>query len=313
MPTIPKVHQLNTGAYIPSIGLGTWQISDGDQAGYNAVKTAIKSGYRHIDTASGYANEREVGRGIRDGLKEAGLKREDIFVTTKLAPISARPVNVKPAFERSLELLDIGYVDLYLLHWPVALSPVSGELIPLRPDGTRDIDEELNGRFELTWAAMEELMETGKVKSIGVSNFSIHNLERLLASAKIVPAVNQIEGHPYLPQFKLLDYCASKNIHITQYSPLGSSNSELLQDPILIQIAKKHQVSVAQVIISWGALRGSTIPKSSTPSRIQSNIQTIDLTDEDVNTINDISKVYTKRYIRPNWGVPVFDEDFENI
>lgn len=128
-------------------------------------------------------------------MKEAGLKREDIFVTTKLAPISARPVNVKPAFERSLELLDIGYVDLYLLHWPVALSPVSGELIPLRPDGTRDIDEELNGRFELTWAAMEELMETGKVKAIGVSNFSIHNLERLLASAKIVPAVNQIEGH----------------------------------------------------------------------------------------------------------------------
>ncbi|KAI9307695.1 NADP-dependent oxidoreductase domain-containing protein [Cunninghamella echinulata] len=313
MPSIPRIHQLNTGAFIPSVGFGTWKLTNEDQSGYNAIKTAIKSGYRHFDTAYGYQNESVVGRGIRDGLKEAGLKREDIFVTTKLAPICSRPANVKPAFERSLELLDIGYIDLYLIHWPVALSPDSGELIPLKPDGTRDIDEELKGQFEVTWAAMEKLIETGKVRSIGVSNFSIHNLERLLASAKVVPAVNQIEGHPYLPQFELLDYCASKNIHITQYSPLGSSNGEVLKDPTLVQIAEKYQVSVAQIIISWGALRGSTIPKSSNPSRIQSNIQTVDLTDEDIKTINDISKTHTKRYLKPDWGVPVFDEDFKNL
>jgi glycerol 2-dehydrogenase (NADP+) len=136
-----------------------------------------------------------VGRGIRDGLKESGLERKDVFVTTKLAPIQARPSIVPKAFEESLAKLDIEYVDLYMLHWPVALNPEPGVMIPLRPDGSRDIDEQLKGRFEDTWAAMEKLLETGKVKNLGVANFSIPNLERLLKTAKVVPAVNQVELH----------------------------------------------------------------------------------------------------------------------
>ncbi|KAI8099142.1 NADP-dependent oxidoreductase domain-containing protein [Halteromyces radiatus] len=308
MPTIPKEYKLNTGASIPTVGLGTWQ-ARAENAVYEAVKTALKAGYRHIDTAFLYGNEAEVGRGIRDGLKETGLTRQDIFVTTKLAPIHARPSHVGKAFAQSLASLDIGYVDLYLLHWPVALNPATGQMFPLRPDGTRDLDTELDGQFELTWQAMEQLVGDS-LKAIGVCNFSIPNLDRLLKVAKIIPAVNQIELHPYLPQFKLLDYCARHAIHVTAYSPLGSSNSPLLTDSTLQRIADHHHVSVPQVMISWGALRGSVIPKSVTPSRIESNFVLVDLTDDDVKAINEISNKHTQRIIRPPWGVPVFDEDF---
>ncbi|KAI8336788.1 NADP-dependent oxidoreductase domain-containing protein [Chlamydoabsidia padenii] len=309
MPTIPKTYKLNTGAYIPTVGLGTWQATE-ENAVYNAVKIALKSGYRHIDTAFAYGNEAEVGRGIRDGLIEAGLKRQDIFVTTKLAPVQARPVNVPSAFATSLANLGLDYVDLYLMHWPVALNPASGQMIPLRPDGTRDIDPEVNGQFELTWAALEKLVEGKQVKAIGVCNFGIHNLERLLSSVKIPPAVNQIELHPYLPQFDVLEYCAAKGIHVTAYSPLGSTNSPFLSDPQLQKIASAHQTSVAGIMLSWGALRGSVIPKSVTPTRIESNFNLVDLRDEEVNIINDLSKSNTQRIVRPKWGVPVFDDEF---
>ncbi|ORZ09942.1 NADP-dependent oxidoreductase domain-containing protein [Absidia repens] len=308
MPTIPQTYTLNTGATIPTVGLGTWQAT-AENAVYNAVKTALKAGYRHIDAAFAYSNEKEVGRGIRDGLKENGLERKDIFVTTKLAPVQARPSNVSAALDQSLNSLDLDYIDLYLVHWPVALNPASGEMIPLRPDGTRDIDPELNGKFELTWEAMESLPKS-KVKAIGVCNFGIHNLERLLASAKTVPAVNQIELHPYLPQFDVLDYCASKGIHVTAYSPLGSTNSPFLSDPQLLKIAEAHHTTVPQLMLSWGALRGSIIPKSVTPSRIEANIDLVNLTDEQVATINNLSKDHTQRIIRPKWGVPVFDDEF---
>lgn len=245
------------------MGLGTWQAT-AENAVYNAVKVALKAGYRHIDAAFAYGNEAEVGRGIRDGLKEAGLTREDIFVTTKLAPVQARPSNVPSAIATSLASLGLDYVDLYLMHWPVALNPASGEMIPLRPDGSRDVDPELNGQFELTWAAMEKLVDENKAKAIGVCNFGIHNLKRLLASAKVPVAVNQIERHPYLPQFDLLAYCAEHGIHVTAYSPLGSTNSPFLSDPQLGEIAAKHQTTVAQIMLSWGALSGSVIPKSVT-------------------------------------------------
>ncbi|ORX54507.1 Aldo/keto reductase [Hesseltinella vesiculosa] len=309
MPSAPPSHTLNTGAKIPTVGLGTWQATEPD-AIYNAILTALKAGYRHIDTAFAYGNEVEVGRAIRDGLAQLELKREDIFVTTKLAPIQARPATVPQAFEKSLSDLGLDYVDLYLLHWPVALNPEPGVLIPLRADGSRDIDDQVAG-FEVTWEAMEKLAATGKTKAIGVCNFAIPNLERLLTAAKIPPAVNQIELHPYLPQYKLLEYCASKGIHVTAYSPLGSSGSPLLQDPTLTKIAEAHGVSTAQILISWGALRGTVIPKSVTPSRVISNFQLVDLTEAQVQAINDISKTNSKRFIRPVWGVPVFDEDFE--
>ncbi|CAO3641054.1 unnamed protein product [Mucor hiemalis] len=308
--TNQKLYTLNNGNTIPAVALGTWQLSEEEDVVYKAVKAAIAAGYRHIDTAMMYGNEAEVGRGIRDGLKESNLERKDIFVTTKLATIDARPTHVPKAFEKSLEKLDIGYIDLYMMHWPVALNPASGKLIPLKPDGTRDIDEELDGKFEVTWAAMEKLLDTGKVKNIGVANFSIPNLERLLKTAKVVPAVNQVELHPYLPQFKLLEYCASKGIHCSAYSPLGSTQSALLQDETIAKIAKAHNKSVAQVLISWGASRSSVLPKSVNHERIQANIDTVELSKEEIQEIDDISKTQTKRFVRPAWGIPVFDEDF---
>ncbi|CEP12468.1 hypothetical protein [Parasitella parasitica] len=301
----------NNGNKIPAVGLGTWQSGEENDTVYRAVKTAIADGYRHIDTAMMYGNEAEVGRGIRDGLKESNLKREDIFVTTKLATIHARPSLVPRAFQDSLDKLDIGYIDLYMMHWPVAMNPATGQLVPLRPDGTRDIDEELKGKFEDTWAAMEKLLDTGKVKNIGVANFSVPNLERLLKTAKVVPAVNQVELHPYLPQTKLLEYCASKGIHNSAYSPLGSTQSTLFQDKTLAEIAKAHGKSIAQILISWGVTRTSVLPKSVNPERIAANIDTVNLTEDEIQRINDISKSTTQRFVRPNWGIPVFDEDFE--
>ncbi|KAI8638576.1 NADP-dependent oxidoreductase domain-containing protein [Parasitella parasitica] len=307
-----KTFTLNNGNKIPAVGLGTWQSGEENDTVYRAVKAAIADGYRHIDTAMMYGNEAEVGRGVRDGLKESGLKREDIFVTTKLATIHARPSHVPKAFQDSLDKLDIGYIDLYMMHWPVAMNPATGQLVPLKPDGTRDIDEELKGRFEDTWAAMEELLDTGKVKNIGVANFSIPNLERLLKTAKVVPAVNQVELHrKYLPQTKLLEYCTSKGIHNSAYSPLGSSQSTLLQDKTLAEIADTHGKSIAQILISWGVTRTSVLPKSVNPERIAANIETVELTQEEIQRINDISKTTTKRFVKPAWGIPVFDEDFE--
>ncbi|KAI8054757.1 NADP-dependent oxidoreductase domain-containing protein [Thamnidium elegans] len=306
-----KTFTLNNGNVIPAVALGTWQSGEDQDVVYKAVKAALAAGYRHIDTAMMYGNEAEVGRGIRDGLKEAGLQREEIFVTTKLATIHARPSFVPKAFEDSLAKLDIGYIDLYMMHWPIALNPASGKLIPLKPDGSRDIDEELDGKFELTWGAMEKLLDSSKVKNIGVANFSIPNLERLLKTAKVVPAVNQVELHPYLPQNKLLEYCKSKGIHCSAYSPLGSSNSTLLQNETLAKIAKAHDKSIAQILVSWGTTRGSVLPKSVNPERIKSNIETVELTEQEIQEINDISKTKTKRFVAPNWGVPVFDEDFE--
>ncbi|KAJ8652023.1 hypothetical protein O0I10_012367 [Lichtheimia ornata] len=301
-----KVYKLNTGASIPAIGLGTWQ-APGEEV-YAAVKTAIQAGYRHIDTAFGYGNEEDVGRGIRDACAELGLDRKDIFVTTKLWPTFFRTDRVAEGFQISFDKLNIGYIDLYLAHWPVALNPEPGVAIPRRADGTRDLD---NVKPSETWAAMEKLLDTGKVKAIGVSNYSIPILEELLKTAKVVPAVNQIELHPYLPQQKLLDYCASKGIHCTAYSPLGSVNSTLLQDETINKIAAARNKSPAQIILSWGYTRSSVLPKSVKAERVKANADLIDLTKEEMDQINDLHKTHGKRFITPDWGTKVFDEEFE--
>ncbi|KAI9323656.1 NADP-dependent oxidoreductase domain-containing protein [Dichotomocladium elegans] len=306
MAALDKVYELNTGAKIPAIGLGTWQ-GTGEEA-YAAVKTAIAAGYRHIDTAFGYGNETEVGNAIRDSMKELGLKREDIFVTTKLWPTYFRPERVAEGFNASYERLNIGYIDLFLAHWPIALSPEQGVAIPRRPDGTRELD---NVDPCDTWAAMEKLLDTGKVKAIGVSNYSIPFLTKLLETAKIVPAVNQIELHPYLPQQRLVDFCASKGIHTTAYSPLGSSNAPLLQDETINKIAAKHNKSPAQVVLSWGIARSSILPKSVKPERVKANADLFELSAEEKAEISELHKTKGSRFIKPDWGTKVFDEDFD--
>jgi len=248
------VFTLNTGAKMPGVGLGTWQSGKGEVK--DAVKAALQMGYRHIDTALAYGNEEEVGQGI----KESGVPREEIWLTTKLDnPWHKR---VTEGIDSSLKSLGVDYVDLYLMHWPSSSVP----------EALKKHDDDWN--FNDTWREMQKLPETGKVKNIGVSNFSITNLEKLLgdSSCKTVPAVNQIELHPNNPSPKLVEFCKSKGIHSTAYSCLGSTDSPLYKDATLKKIAEKKGKTPQQVLLQWGLARDtSVIPKSVTKSRIEAN------------------------------------------
>ncbi|KAL4936575.1 hypothetical protein BDV06DRAFT_227753 [Aspergillus oleicola] len=250
-----------TGA-IPAVGLGTWQSTD-PKTTSAAVCHALKSGYRHIDTALNYGNEKAVGEGIRD----SGIPRDEIWVTTKLD--NHWHHRVIEGLESSLRDLGLDYVDLYLVHFPCSTDP-------------GDRSKCLKGwDFVRTWEEMQKLLETKKVKNIGVSNFQISHLERLLSdpSCKVVPAVNQIELHPYNPSPKILDYCASKGVHCTAYSCLGghsdspiNGQTNLLDDPTILKIADSRKRTPAQIVLMWNIQRGvSVIPKSVTPARMEDN------------------------------------------
>ncbi|KAH8688658.1 glycerol dehydrogenase Gcy1 [Talaromyces proteolyticus] len=250
------VFTLNTGAKMPGVGLGTWQTN------YNqtreAVKVALQSGYRHIDTAYEYGNETEVG----DGIKASGVPREEIWVTTKLDnPWHKR---VEEGLAASLKNLQLDYVDLFLVHWPSSTNP---------EDSRKHYDD---WDFTDTWAEMQKLLESGKVRNIGVSNFVISNMEKLLNDprTKVVPAVNQIELHPNMPSHKTIEYMKSKNIHCTGYCCLGSTDSPLAKDKTLLKIAEEVGRTPQQVLLQWALARGtSVIPKSVTSSRIKANFE----------------------------------------
>jgi len=267
------VFTLNTGAKMPGVGLGTWQSKP--DAVRVAVKDALQAGYRHIDTALAYGNEAEVGQGIID----SGVDRKEIWLTTKLDnPWHKR---VEEGIASSLKDLKTDYVDLYLMHWPSSSVP---EDLKKHYDDWNFID---------TWREMQKLVETGKVRNIGVSNFVISNLKKLLdaPSTKIVPAVNQIELHPNMPSPKTLAFCKEKGIHCTAYSCLGSTDSPLAKDQTLQKIADAHGKSPQQVLLQWGLQRGtSVIPKSVTKSRIEGNFQLDgwELTKEEVDELSNI-------------------------
>ncbi|CEP63445.1 uncharacterized protein LALA0_S08e02630g [Lachancea lanzarotensis] len=301
MSTFPTL-TLNTGAKLPAVGLGTWQSPD--QEAYNAVATALKLGYRHIDGAAIYRNEVPVGKAIRD----SGIPRSEIFVTTKLWGTQHR--EPEKALDASLQRLGLDYVDLYLVHWPVALKTNNlkdGDLltIPVKDDGNRDVDLE-GWDYVKTWELVQKLVETGKTKAVGVSNFSINNLKAILKPELkfVVPAANQIEVHPQLPQDELIEFCNAHGIVVEAYCPLGSTTSTLLSDPDLLKIASKYSVEPAQVLINWGVARGySVLPKSVNPKRIESNFKAIKLSPEDIQAISDLhKKVGTHRYVDPKWG-----------
>ncbi|KAL4976745.1 NADP-dependent oxidoreductase domain-containing protein [Aspergillus desertorum] len=268
-----KVYTLNTGDKIPAIGLGTWQSKPNEVR--EAVKNALLKGYRHIDTALAYGNEAEVGQGIKD----SGVPREEIWITTKLD--NTWHHRVTDGINSSLKDLGVDYVDLYLMHWPSSTDP--NDLKKHLPDWD----------FIKTWQEMQKLPATGKVRNIGVSNFGIRNLEKLLndPSCKIVPAVNQIELHPNNPSPKLVAYNSSKGIHSTGYSCLGSTNSPLYKDPTLLKLAEKKGKTPQQVLLVWGIQKGwSVIPKSVSKSRIDANFE-IDgwsLTDEEINELDNL-------------------------
>lgn len=285
--------KLNTGYTIPQVGLGTWRSKENE--GYESVVTALKAGYRHIDDAAIYRNEEEVGRAIRD----SGVPREEIFLTTKLWNTQQR--TPAEALDQSLKRLGVDYVDLYLMHWPVPIKTDSikdGDYltVPTKADGKVDVDLEWD--FIKTWELLQELPKTGKVRSVGVSNLSINNLKELLASPgnKLVPAVNQVELHPLLPEFALVDFCKEHNIIVEAYSPLGGQDAPVVKDDIVNQIAKKHGADPGQVIISWGVQRGLvTLPKSVTPSRVVSNLKTFKLSDDEFKAINELTKTQEPR------------------
>ncbi|KAK7225432.1 hypothetical protein V2G26_013435 [Clonostachys chloroleuca] len=279
----PASHlKLNTGATIPSVGLGTWR---------------SEPGYRHIDAALIYGNEHEVGQGIKD----SGVPREEIFLTSKLW--NTHQPNVAEGLKKSLDALGTDYLDLYLIHWPVRLVPnETSELLPVNPDGTRSVDRSWDQSE--TWRQMEEAYNSGKVKAIGVANWSIPYLEELRKTWRIVPAVNQVELHPFLPQHKLREYCAKYGILLEAYSPLGSAGAPLMSDDDIQGIAKKNNVSPATVLISYHVNKGVVVlPKSVHEKRIVSNKEVVELSQEDLGLLDGLAaRGKAKRINTPLFG-----------
>lgn len=261
-----KVYKLENGVAVPQVGFGTWQIKEGELA-FNAVSTALEVGYRHIDTAAVYGNEVSVGKAIN----ESNLKREEVFVTSKLWNSDRGYKETLKAFEVSSKKLNLEYIDMYLLHWPANAKQFKNW-------------QKIN---ESSWKALEKLYEEGKVKAIGVSNFMKEHLEALLSSSIIKPMVNQIEFHPGFMQEDTIALCKKESILIEAWSPLGSG--KMLDNEVLIAIAKKYNVSVAQLCIRWVLQKGHLpLPKSVTPERIKNNLDVYGFTisDEDVNLID---------------------------
>jgi glycerol 2-dehydrogenase (NADP+) len=278
-----KETKLNTGVTMPYIGLGTWKSEPGKVE--HAVEHALKNGYKHIDTATAYSNEKEVGLGI----KASGVPRSEIFLTTKLNNIDHK--DVLGALNNSLELLGTTYVDLYLMHWPAPM--------------TKDWKADKSLSWLDTWKAMEKVYQAHpeKVKAIGVSNVSVAYLEELLKVATVIPAVNQIERHPSCLQEDVLAACAKAGIVVTAYSPLGSDNSPLLENAVVVDIAKKYNITPANVLVSLqvNTPNVNVLPKSVTPERIVANLKVVDLTEEEITKLKAIDKTAHFRACPPGW------------
>jgi diketogulonate reductase-like aldo/keto reductase len=244
--TLTSTVRLNTGSEMPRLGLGVWEIPAGGRAA-KAVQTALKVGYRHIDTARAYRNEADVG----EGLRASGLSRDEVFVTTKLLTAEQGFKSGLKACEASLKRLELDYVDLYLIHFPQSVTRAP------------------------SWSALRKLHEDGKARAIGVSNYTVRHLEELLTKSDVVPAVNQVEFSPFLYQRELAEYCEKQGIALTAYSPL--TRTERLDDPTLTDVAGAHGKSPAQVMIRWSLQHGNiVIPKSASPKRIRENADVFD-------------------------------------
>ncbi|CAI7600946.1 unnamed protein product [Penicillium viridicatum] len=285
--------------YIPPLGLGTWQIPKSKASA--VVKFAIEKGYRHIDAALIYGNEKEVGEGI----VQSGIPRSSLWVTGKIWNDAHEPSSVRPAVVKTLEDLGLEYLDLYLMHWPVAFKPDTGH---------KDVIDNVN--ILETWWAMEELVKEGLVRQIGVSNFNQAQVEQILRHARVRPSVHEFETHPYLQQTVFVNWNLARGLRVIAYSPLGnmnpiynSSDTPLLQDPFLISLARKNGITVAQLALSWGMHRGVVvIPKSEHEDRVLENLQAqhVRLADDNFQAINAYDR--KTRFNNPSdiWGVQLY-------
>jgi diketogulonate reductase-like aldo/keto reductase len=270
MESIKDGYVLSNGNKIPCVGFGTWKLPEADTT-VDTIKTAIDCGYRHIDSAYTYYNEKSVGKAIRT----CGLKRSELFVTTKLSNGSHGYENTMKEFEMSMSNLDVDYIDLYLIHWP-------------RPLAIRDTWKELN---EGTWKAFEELYKEGKIKAIGVSNFLDTHLDAILETATIAPMVNQLELHPQYVQRNVVEYCKDRRMIVEAWSPLIKGEFD---HPLLIELAKKHNKSVAQILLRWSIQHGFVpLPKASSKERMMENANIFDftLTNEDIEAMKALESL----------------------
>ncbi|MHC2833126.1 aldo/keto reductase [Bacillus albus] len=266
MKNLQSTTTLHNGVEMPWFGLGVFKVEDGPEL-VEAVKSAIKAGYRSIDTAAIYGNEKAVGEGIREGIKEAGISREDLFITSKVWNSDQGYETTLAAYEESLKKLELDYLDLYLVHWPV------------------------EGKYKDTWRALETLYKEERVRAIGVSNFQVHHLQDVLAGAEIKPMINQVEYHPRLTQKELQAFCKEQGIQMEAWSPL--MQGQLLDNETLQEIAHKHGKTTAQIILRWDLQNEVvTIPKSTKEQRIIANadIFNFELTKEDMEKIDALNE-----------------------
>jgi alcohol dehydrogenase (NADP+) len=292
---------------MPALGLGTWKSEPGEV--YNAVKIAIKTGYRHLDCAPLYGNEKEIGMALGECIAEGIVERADMWITSKLWNTYHCKSDVIPALKQSLSDLQTSYLDLFMIHWPIALK--NGVIFPQKGTDLASLDEV---PLSETWEAMEEAVSKGLAKHLGVSNFGKKNLKKLISVSKIKPEMNQVECHPYLQQEDLFTFCKSNEILFTAYAPLGSSDRpdvfkakdepNLLTDWIIGEIAKSNNATPAQILISWALSRGmSVIPKSVNPDRIVQNFQAqeVHLSEDDMKRISILERGY--RYVTGQFWV----------
>jgi D-xylose reductase len=305
------MHENNTvevsgGGKLPSVGLGLWKIETSHTA--EMVRAAIAAGYRHIDAACDYGNERQAGEGIRQALAEGICRREELWVTSKLWNTFHRPEHVRPAIEKSLEDLGLDYLDLYLIHFPISLKyvPIEMRYPPgwfHDPDATPPVMIADSVPIAHTWGAMEELQRAGLCKHIGISNFCISLIRDLLSYADIRPSVLQVESHPYLVQEKLMRYCRQEALAVTAFSPLGAGSyvplgmaterDSVLEEPLIQDLASQHGKTAAQIVLRWGVQRGTAvIPKTSRLERLKENLAVFDfaLTDEQMQAITALDR-----------------------
>lgn len=309
METTQKLYEqkfaLNNGGQIPALGFGT-SLSDNRKT-REAVKAAVEVGFRHLDAAERYRNEAEVGAALKELFAAGTVRREDMFVTTKLWNNNHRPERVRPALQASLDRLGLDSVDLYLVHTPFAFQP-GDDQDPQDAHGARIYDNGVT--LEETWGAMERLVDEGLSRAIGLSDIDVDSTRRIVDAARIKPAIVEVESHPYHPQWDLHELCKTDGIILLAFASLGHAlEPRLLDDPLIVDLAARYGKTPAQVLLAWGIQRGSAVLTGSvTPSRIRENFDVTALPQSAINEINERLDTRIRFNSVADAGVPGFAE-----